>query len=145
MLSHCALSVCPKTQHNFDLTAAAACAPHELALPIALRLGRDISAQLADAQGDLDLADQRLGDAAVSTLAAALATNTAVTSISLGDNRMGDAGAASLIELLKTNTNITSVALYANEIADAALTAKIGALCEVRVCMNRWIFYVDES
>jgi hypothetical protein len=83
-------------QHNSDLKAAAACAPHELELPIALRLGRDISAQLAAVRGDLDLFNKRVGDAGIATIAEHLASNAAVTSLDLYGNRLTDAGAATL-------------------------------------------------
>jgi hypothetical protein len=90
------LSLSLHSQRNADLKAAAACAPHELELPIALRLGRDISAQLAAVRGDLDLFDKRVGDAGIAAIAAHLTANAAVTSLDLYGNRLTDAGAATL-------------------------------------------------
>ena len=120
-------------QRNSDLKAAAACAPHELPIPIALRLGRDISAQLAAVQGDLDLFNQRVGDAGVTAIATHLAANKTVTSLDLYGNRVTDAGAAALVTLLEANASIVRIGLGgANEVGDEA-RARIATLCEVRV------------
>ena len=96
------------SQHNADLKAAASCAPHELELPIALRLGRDISAQLTAVQGQLNLCAKSVDDKGAIALAAALNGNATVNELHLGSNRIGDAGAVSLAAVLASSSGTWS-------------------------------------
>ena len=129
MFLHCLL--CQRNLHQADLKAAAACAPDELALEVALRLGHDVTKRLAAVHGWLDLEDKKIGDAGVVTLARDLRDNTSVTAIGLYDNAIGAAGAASLADLLTRNTNITKINLVGNDI-DSAGVQRITVLCQVR-------------
>ncbi len=97
---------------------------------------------MAAVQGDLGLSDQKLGDAEVAVLAAALTGNTNITSLSLGSNKIGDAGAASLAALLKSNTNMAWMNLVYNQIGNAGVAALIelatanGALVAIEIYGN---------
>ena len=81
---------------------------------VALRLGRDVSAQLAATQGALVLGRQKVDDATVALLAAALSVNSSVTRVDLRDNQIGDAGAVLLAAHLTNNTAVTEIDLTGN-------------------------------
>ena len=88
-----------------------------------MRLGRDVTQQLAVVQGDLDLSNERLDDAAATLLATALTGNTSVTVVFLEVNAIGDTGTKALAAMLTTNTTITSITLNRNLISDAGAAA----------------------
>ena len=118
-------------QHNDDVKEAAACAPCELAVPIALRLGLDVSKQLAAVQGDLDLFGKKIGDAGIIALCAHLTTSTTITSVDLYNNNLTDAVAESLAAVAGSNANIVKIVLGGNQISDEACE-RVAAACEVR-------------
>jgi hypothetical protein len=116
-------------QRNSDLAAAAACAPHELDIMVALRLGRGITAQLTAVHGgELDLRRQQMDDDCAARLAAALAANTTVTRVDLRDNCIGDAGAVALATHLGGNTTVSEIDLTGNATIGAAGAAALIAL-----------------
>ena len=126
--------LCQRNLHQADLKAAAACAPDELDLAVALRLGHDVTKRLAAVHGEFNLHSKKIGDAGAATLARDLRDNTSITAINLAYNAIGAAGAASLADLLSHNTSITEINLSGNNIHEAGVQ-RIIALYQVRCCI----------
>ncbi|CAH3184561.1 unnamed protein product, partial [Porites lobata] len=76
----------------------------------------------------LDLGDNRIGDAGVSSLSQALTVSSSLTRLDLGCNRIGDAGASSLSQTLTANSSLTSLDLGDNRIGDAGASSLSQAL-----------------
>ncbi len=69
------------------------------------------------------LDDNGIGAAGATALATALQTNTTLTELNLDDNDVGNAGATALATALQTNTMLTSLSLRFNDIGNAGATA----------------------
>jgi hypothetical protein len=70
-------------------------------------------------EGDLNLANNDIGDEGAKVLAEALKVNKSITSVNLENNKIGDEGAKELAEAFKSeNCKVTSVNLGVNNIGD---------------------------
>ncbi|XP_011270823.1 hypothetical protein CAOG_09090 [Capsaspora owczarzaki ATCC 30864] len=89
---------------------------------------RELYDQVKNADGELKLDGNRIGEAGAQAIAEALKMNTTLTQLDLQLNQIGDEGAQAIAEALRANTTLTWLKLSYNQIGDAGAQAIAEAL-----------------